>query len=226
MARLEPADLQAYAADIGQQAAILLSYIDWETDPLATRKPKGKKGPQQDHELTSAVFERTVLLYSNAANASEDASWAEDVAEQMKQAAEAYRSAEATVWARYVDWVAANPPADVDEDENEELVREVAGRSTRACPTDGGLWARYILNLEEAREITRIEQAVEKAQDLIIANSAPVSALVEVQYNHLAILHRRYRDLEVNRELPGTNPDANSQWTTQSLRRRLRRSNS
>ncbi|EJT49300.1 hypothetical protein A1Q1_01600 [Trichosporon asahii var. asahii CBS 2479] len=194
----KPADLQAYATDIGQQAAILLSYIDWETDPLATRKPKGKKGPQQDHELTSAVFERTVLLYSNAANASEDASWAEDVAEQMKQAAEAYRSAEATVWARYVDWVAANPPADVDEDENEELVREVAGRSTRACPTDGGLWARYILNLEEAREITRIEQAVEKAQDIIIANSAPVSALVEVQYNHLAILHRRYRDLEVN----------------------------
>lgn len=146
------------------------------------------------------MFERTVLLYSNAANAAEDASWTEEVAEQMKQAAEAYKSAESTVWGRYVDWVAANPPADVDEDENEEVVREVAGRSTRACSTDGGLWARYILNLEEAREITRIEQAVEKAQDLIIANSAPVSALVEVQYNHLSILHRRYRDLEVNRE--------------------------
>lgn len=119
----------------------------------------------------------------------------------MKQAAEAYRSAEATVWGRYVDWAAANPPADIDEEENEELIREIAGRSTRACPLNGGLWARYILNLEEAREITRIEQAVEKAQDLMIANSGPVSELVEVLYNHLAILHRRYRDLEVNCEL-------------------------
>lgn len=148
------------------------------------------------------MFERTVLLYSNAANSAEEASWAEAAGgTQMTQAAEAYKSAEATVWARYVDWVAANPPADVEEEENEEIVREVAGRSTRACPNDGGLWARYILNLEEGREITRIEQAVEKAQELIIANSAPVSALVEVLYNHLAILHRRFRDLEVNRRL-------------------------
>lgn len=180
---------------------MLLSYIDWETDPLATKKPKGKKGPQQDHELTSAVFERTVLLYSNAANAAEESSWSDETsADSLRQAAEAYRSAEATVWARYVDWLAANPPAEVDEDENEELVRDVSGRSTRACPCDGQLWSRFILNLEEAREITRIDQAVEKAQGLIIGNIASVSNLVDVLYNYLSILHRRYRDLEANCE--------------------------
>lgn len=205
---------------------MLLSYIDWETDPLATKRSKGQKGPQQDHELTSAVFERAVLLYANAANSAEDHTWSDEAsAESLKQAADAYKAAEATVWARYVDWLSTNPPADVDEDENEEVVRGISNRSTKACPCDGELWSRYILNLEEAREITSIDQAVGKAQDLIIGNAAPVSALVEVLYNHLSILHRRYRDLEVDCECTRFDR-ANVQWNTRYLLRRRSRSRS
>lgn len=197
-----------YSSDIGQQAQLLLSYIDWETDPAAknaARKGKGRKGPQQDVLLTRGAFERTVLLYSNAAIA----------AQATPETAAAYKAAEALVWARYVDWVvgfqeestdmqAESVPADDDE---EDGVAKLVGRATRACPGAGELWVRRLLHLvgvkhclltlqEAGKNVPAIDGAVAKAKAVVVDSAYPVGCLVDILYTHASILHRRYRDLE------------------------------
>lgn len=93
---------------MGQQAQVLLGYLDWETDGSAKRNKKGK-GPQQDVGLCRAVFERILIVYGNAAATAVDASFAAegvaDMAQQMRDTGAAYKSAEAAIWCRYFDWM-------------------------------------------------------------------------------------------------------------------------
>ncbi|KAL1413103.1 Splicing factor [Vanrija albida] len=187
----------AYSTDVGQQAQVLLGYVDWETDPFA-KKPKGKKGPQVDVTLTAAVFERTVVVYGNAAFTAEDASFGKEpaVETQLVEAAAAYKTAEALVWSRYVDWMIESTSL---EREQRELLLD---RATRACPTSAELWVNKLNDLEAIEDVSGIESTAEKARSLVVANGQPVSALVDILYAHAAILARRNRSLDGSLEHP------------------------
>ncbi|BEI87723.1 uncharacterized protein CcaverHIS019_0104410 [Cutaneotrichosporon cavernicola] len=189
--------------DVGQQAQLLLQYVDWETDPAAKRNKKAK-GPQQDVGLCRGVFERLLLVYGNAAAAAEDASFAAahvpEMAQQMRDTASAYKAAEATIWCRYFDWASEN----LKPNEDENPVTDVAGRAVRACPESGEVWNRQLTAMEAANDIPGIEKSVEKAQGLIVSNKhkQSVASLVELFVTHASILHRRYRELPANDEHP------------------------
>lgn len=64
------------------------------------------------------MFERLLLVYGNAVDTAEDASFAAegvaDLAQQMRDTANAYRTAEATIWARYVDWMVSSGVVQAD----------------------------------------------------------------------------------------------------------------
>ncbi|WOO76790.1 putative RNA-binding protein [Vanrija pseudolonga] len=187
----------AYSTDVAQQAQVLLGYVDWETDPFA-KKPKGKKGPKVDVTLTAAAFERTVVVYGNAAFTAEDASFGKDstVETQLVETAAAYKTAEALVWSRYVDWMAESGALDRDQ---RDLVVD---RATRACPTSSELWVHKLNDLEAEVDVPEIESTAEKARSLVVANGQPVSALVDILYAHAAILARRNRSLDGSLEHP------------------------
>lgn len=123
---------------------MLLSYVDWETDPAAKRNKKGK-GPQQDVALCRGAFERLLLVYGNAAATAEDASFAAadvaEMAQQMRDTATAYKAAEATIWCRYFDWLSENDKTSEDKSGS----ADVAGRAVRACPGSGDVWNRQLI---------------------------------------------------------------------------------
>ncbi|CAK9779644.1 hypothetical protein CC85DRAFT_289288 [Cutaneotrichosporon oleaginosum] len=191
----------AFTGDVGQQAQVLLAYVDWETDPAAKRNKKGK-GPQQDVGLCRAAFERLLAVYGDAAASATDAVFAAadvpDMAQQMRDTAAAYKAAEASIWCRYYDWMVENSKSS----EEDSPAADVAGRAVRACPGSGEVWNRQLTAFEESNHIAGIDKAVERAQGLIIGNKQPVSSLVELLVTHAAILHRRCRELEANAEHP------------------------
>ncbi|GMK58444.1 hypothetical protein CspeluHIS016_0504760 [Cutaneotrichosporon spelunceum] len=191
----------AFSTDVGQQAQVLLEYVDWETDPAAKRNKKAK-GPQQDVGLCRGVFERLLLVYGNAVATAEEPSFeaagVPEMAQQIRDTAAAYKGVEATIWCRYFDWISENLQA--NEDENPAA--DAAGRGVRACPGSGEVWNRLLISMEAANDIPGIDKTAEKAQGLIVGNKQPVSSLVELLVTHAAILHRRYRGLEANDEHP------------------------
>ena len=70
--------------------------------------PKWKNPPKVDPVLARAVFERTVLAYGKVAAAAEDASFppaASELQTQMVEMANTYKTAEALIWVRYVDFI-------------------------------------------------------------------------------------------------------------------------
>ena len=58
---------QANNPDVGTQASIYMSYIEWETDQRAKHSKYGSKGPASDRSLIQAVFERAIALYVQVA---------------------------------------------------------------------------------------------------------------------------------------------------------------
>lgn len=180
-----------------------------------------------DVTLTAAVFERTVVVYGNAAFTAEDASFGKDsaVETQLVETAAAYKTAEALVWSRYVDWMVSpsrscrvltqqTESGSLDRDQRDVLV----DRATRACPTSSELWVHKLNDLvsvpvdlfidllmpfQEAEvDVPEIESTAEKARTLVVANGQPVSALVDILYAHAAILARRNRSLDGSLEHP------------------------
>jgi uncharacterized protein YfiM (DUF2279 family) len=112
------ADSQAYTPDAGSQLAIFIPYLEWElTVPNPKVKTKGRSktaaaaAPEPDRLLARAVFERTLLAYGRVVAQAEEASFAEEATQvrgqtnQMLQMASQYKTAEAGLWVRYVDYV-------------------------------------------------------------------------------------------------------------------------
>ncbi|ORX37192.1 hypothetical protein BD324DRAFT_681110 [Kockovaella imperatae] len=131
------------------------SYIEWETDPRA-KHPKSSKAPRSDPQLISAVFERAVAAYGQAAAAAS--------AVQQETAVDAgypYKVVEAGIWRRYVDWTE-------DGDNRASLVQ----RASRACPQIGAAWKLHLQHLELSAPKEQFETVFQRALGLGLLRQA------------------------------------------------------
>ncbi|KAL7420568.1 Splicing factor [Cryptotrichosporon argae] len=208
----------AYAPDFATQAQTFHTYLDWETDARA-RNPKSAKAPRTDPDLTSAVFERAIVVYAKMAHAAEaGVQVADETRREAEKAAapqkgkgkrkpadeppapEVVAAHEAVKAAKEV--VAAYKGVEASlwlryynwlvEMELAVQARDVIGRAARACPLAGEVWAALIVQQEAAgAELEQLEQMVHKARAVLIGNDAPIKSFVDVVVSHAAAVNRR-----------------------------------
>ncbi|KAK8858792.1 hypothetical protein IAR55_003022 [Kwoniella newhampshirensis] len=178
---------QAYSSDLPSRAQVLTEYSQWEADQRL--KPGGTgRAPTADHDLTRAVYERTVAQYARITAGTETTLIAtnesirkakkdskgkgkqkprEEIAEvdglmdqrrALEEAIRAYKDAEATIWEDALGVLESSA---------------LRSRAIRACPHNGDAWCRQLLDLaltttfERALALGLLEFPIGRSIDLV-----------------------------------------------------------